>query len=296
MVDEERIPPPIRAADPEVEAAQHPILDHFLRSVRRKTCFMDGDELMAALSDEEIRLTRKAYFGLIAEVDAGIGQIVRFLRETGQYDSTLIIFTSDHAEQLGDHFLFSKMGYFDQSYHVPLIIRDPRGDADATRGTRVDEFTESIDLLPTILEWAGLPTPRQCDGASLLPFVRGATPADWRQEAHYEFDLRSGYPDPGKAALGLGFDDGGLAVLRDRQYKYVHCTALPPALYDLARDPEERVNCAADPGYVRIVAEYTQRMLTWRMRHAERTFTHLSATPRGLADRRDLLPASVART
>ncbi len=56
--------------------------------------------------------------------------------------------------------------------------------------------------------------------------------------------------------LGLGFDDGGLAVLRDRRYKYVHCTALPPALYDLSRDPDELVNCAADPAYVRVVAEY----------------------------------------
>ena len=228
-------------------------------------------------------------------MDSQIGVVLQALKDAHLDKNTLIIFTSDHAEQLGDHYLFSKMGYFDSSYQVPLVIRDPGSDADATRGASVDEFSESIDLLPTILEWAGLPVPRQCDGASLLPFVRGETPEDWRQEVHYEFDLRSGYHDPGKPVLGLGFDDGGLAVLRDRRYKYVHCTALPPALYDLTRDPGELVNCAADPAYVRVVAEYAQRMLTWRMRHAERTLTHLSATPNGLVDRRVLLPARVPR-
>lgn len=64
-----------------------------------------------------------------------------------------------------------KTGFFDQSFHIPLIIRDPRSQADATRGAVVSSFSENIDLMPTILDWAGTSIPASCDGFSLLPFL-----------------------------------------------------------------------------------------------------------------------------
>ena len=94
---------------------------------------------------------------MMTEVDAQLGRLFDGLRERGAWDDTLVVLTSDHGEQLGDHWLTEKLGWFDQSYHVPLIVRDPRRESDATRGAVVDDrFTENVDVMPTILEWLGV--------------------------------------------------------------------------------------------------------------------------------------------
>ena len=77
---------------------------------------------------------RAAYYGLCSEVDHHLGRVFQLLRDTGQDERTLIILTSDHGEQLGDHHLVNKRGYFPQSYHIPCIVRDPRPQAAAARG------------------------------------------------------------------------------------------------------------------------------------------------------------------
>jgi arylsulfatase A-like enzyme len=74
----------------------------------------------------------------------------------------------------------------------------------------------------------------------------------------------------------LRLDACSLCVLRDRRYKYIHFTALPPLLYDIAADPNELANLAGDPGHAGVLAEYTQKMLSWRMAHAERILTGIS--------------------
>jgi len=276
----DRIPPATRGA-PGEEAAQHPLLRHFLETMKRSSFFKGAEGPVTPLSDDEIRLTRRAYYGLLAEVDHRLGNVFDQLRRTGQWDDTLIIFTSDHAEQLGDHHLLGKLGWFDQSYHLPLVVRDP----DGVRGRIVDAPTEAVDLMPTILDWLGVPIPRACDGASLRPWLQGKTPAEWRDAVHFEFDLRGGWPDPGVPPLGLPLDGASLCVTRTEAWKYVHCASLPPLLYDRRRDPHEMRNVAGDPAYAGLLAEAAQRTLSWRMLHAERTLTHFSASRRGLVDR-----------
>ena len=277
------IPPPIRAASAEAEAQQHPMLAHFLKSIEQRKFFEDGEGLCCEMSEEDVRNMRAAYYGLIAEVDEHVGRIIAYLKESGQYDSTLIVFTSDHGEQLGDHHLLGKLGYFDESYHIPMVVRDPSAAANGTRGRIVDAFTESVDVMPTILEWLGAPMPRDCAGASLMPFVNGETPADWRSEVYWEFDFRpyfaaAGAPPP----FGLSIDQCGLAVIRDQRHKYVHFDALAPLFFDLQADPHQFENRASDPAYTAHVLAYAQKMLSWRMRHAERTLTGYSASPEGL--------------
>ena len=274
--------PPALRAGLEEEAAQHPVLAHFLATQKRSSYFEGAEGRVAPLSDQDIALTRRAYYGLIAEVDHHLGQVFAALRQTGQWDDTLIIFTSDHAEQLGDHNLLGKLGWFDQSYHIPLIIRDP--DAAATRGRIVDAPTEAVDLMPTILQWLGLPRLRAADGCTLGPWLAGQTPA-WRDAAHFEFDLRGGWPRVETPPLGLDLDRAALCVMRTDDWKYVHFTDLPPVLYDRRRDPGEFRNVAGDPAYRDLLAHAAQRMLSWRMAHAERTLTHLSTSPGGLIDR-----------
>jgi arylsulfatase A-like enzyme len=198
-------------------------------------------------------------------------------------DNTLILFTSDHGEQLGDHYLLGKCGFHDESYHIPLMIVDPRPEADATRGRIERQFSESVDVMPTILEWLGLPIPVSCDGSSLLPILHGQT--NPRTEVHFEYSLRIGFPYAHLRPLDLDWRDSELAVLRTERWKYVHFTgALPPVLFDLERDPDELVNRAEDPAYRDAVIEMTQRMLSWHMRNADRTLSRYNASRRGLLD------------
>jgi arylsulfatase A-like enzyme len=188
---------------------------------------------------------------------------------------------------MGDHWLLGKLGYFDQSYHIPLIIFDPRQAADNTRGQMLDGFTENIDIMPTLLNWAGVEPPTQCDGKSLLDGIHnGALPAGWRTEAHWEFDFRD-IPngEPMEQSLGLTPHQCSLNVIRSNQYKYVHFTKLPPLFFDLKQDPEELHNLATDPAYLPRVLEYAQKMLSWRMNHDEQTLTHLALTDDGVVAR-----------
>ncbi len=149
-------------------------------------------------------------------------------------------------------------------------------------GAIVERFTETVDTMPTVLDWLGLPIPRQCDGRSLLGFCQGQPPADWRTEVHYEFDFRDLYYSKPESALGVPMDKCALAVVQDEAFKYVHFAALPPLLFDLKKDPGQFVNRATDPAYASKLAEYSAKMLDWRLGFADRTLTGYRATPNGL--------------
>ena len=287
------MPKPVRAETVAEEAAQHPLLAYYMRNSKQGSFFQKGQGLVAAMDAGEIAQMRATYYGLISEVDECLGRVIDFLDETGQWENTLVVFTSDHGEQLGDHHLLGKIGYFDESFRIPLVIVDP--DAGTTRGSIVDAFTESVDIMPTLLEWLGGQAPRICDGHSLLPFLRGETPAGWRDALHYEFDFRNVFPANHEGELGLQMDDCTLSVIQDNDFKYVHFTALPPLLFDLRADPHQFRNLADDPAFAGVVKTYAQRALSWRMRHAERTLTHFRATPDGLEERDHRTPKETSQ-
>ena len=139
---------------------------------------------------------------------------------------------------------------------------------------------------PSQVMAVGLEAPPQCDGRSLRPFLEGGTPVDWRREVHWEYDFRDPVEQRPETALGLASDQCTLNVIRDRQYKYVHFTALPPLLFDLEADPQELVNLAEDPAHASVVLAYAQKMLSWRMRNDERTLTGMFLTKDGVVERR----------
>lgn len=284
--DPAEVPAPVRASSPEIEAQQHPLLAHYIQSVKQSQFFRNGQGLGSAMSEEQVRIMRTAYYGMISEVDEHLGRVIGYLKATGQYDHTLIVFTCDHGEQLGDHHLLGKIGYFDESFRIPLVIRDPSPEAASSRGRIVEQFTETIDVMPTILAWVGADVPRACDGSSLLPFLYGDTPSDWRSEVHYEFDFRPSFGGVRQKVLNLYADQCGLAVIQDTRYKYVHFDALSPLFFDLQADPGQFHNRASDPAYAPRVLEYAQKMLSWRLHYADRTLTGYSASPEGLVDRR----------
>jgi arylsulfatase A-like enzyme len=286
MFDAADMPAPVRAATPEEEAAQHPLLAHYLREIRRASFFQNAAGHGREMDEAEVRQMRATYCGMLHEIDDRLGEVFAFLDATGQWDDTLVIFTSDHGEQLGDHWLLGKVGYFDESFAIPLIVRDPREAANPTRGALLDAFTESVDVMPTILDWLGGTIPRACDGVSLLALLDGATPAGWRDARTYEYDFRDIHYSTPETALGLAMDECSLAVLQDADAKYVHFAGLPSLFFDTRTDPHQFANVAADPAQAARVKEYAQRLLTHRMRHADRTLTHFRATPRGLEERR----------
>jgi len=286
LYDPADVPAPIRAAFPEAEGQQHPLLAYYMQSVKQSNFFRTGQDLACAMSEDEVCRMRTAYYGLISEVDHHLGRVLDYLKASGQYDNTLIVFTCDHGEQLGDHHLLGKLGYFDESFRIPLVVRDPSSHAMPYYGRIVDQFTEAIDVMPSILEWLGLDIPRACDGRSLLPFLDGETPEDWLSEVHYEFDFRPSFANAHAQILNLDADHCSLAVIQDTQYKYVHFDALPPLFFDLEADPGQFHNLANEPTYARRVLDYAQKMLSWRLHHADRTLTGYSASPQGLIDRR----------
>jgi arylsulfatase A-like enzyme len=272
MYDPMDVPGFSRLATPDDEAAQHPWLAYQLG--RRP--------YRAPANEKRLRRLKAAYYGLMSEVDAALGRLFAFLKESGRWDDTLIVFTSDHGEQMGDHWLLGKCGYFDASYRIPLIVRDPRRTADAARGQVVRRFTENVDIMPTLLDAIGVAVPRQCDGASLRPFLEGEdAPPNWRTEAHWEFDFRNPVDDAAERALALTLHQCTMNVIRDERFKYVHFTKLPPLLFDLQKDPGEFVDRARDPAYLPTMLEYAQKMLSWRMNHDEQVLTHITLTHEG---------------
>ncbi len=277
---------PRRAGNVEQEAEQHPYLAYILDHQKTVGSYAGHETANKALSEAQARELAATYYGLIAEVDHQVGRILSFLKDSGQYDDTLIIFTSDHGEMLGNHWLWGKEGYFDDAFHVPLILRDPRAEAGAGRGQILEALTEAVDVAPTILDWLGLEVPPAFDGRSLLPFLEGEAPADWRAEAHWEFDFRDLVDGRPEAALGLTSDECSLNVIRGRRYKYVHFAALPPLLFDLEEDPGESRNLACDPAHLPTLLEMAQKMLSWRMIYDERVLTNTLLTAAGLVERR----------
>ena len=274
------IPAPRRSKLRAEEAAQHPWLAAHLDLHRFEFTADPAPELPSKdLSLAELREATAVYYGLMSEVDAQIGRLLDGLEAGGQLDNTLIIFTSDHGEQLGSHWLFGKGGYFDESYHIPLILRDPRS---AHQGRQIEQFAESIDVLPSLLDWLGLPVPRQCDGRSLLPFCHGKTPDDWRRAVHWEFDFRNIAEPRYETALGLPSDHCWMAVQRGERYKYVHFPSLPPVFFDLEEDPGETRNLAGDPAWASEILGEAQAMLSWLMSSEDRGLTGMMVTPEGL--------------
>lgn len=276
LYDANDMPLPVRRKTPQEEATQHPWLEHYLfnQSGDHYTVGANPRDNLS-LSDLELRQIKATYYGMMSEVDAQIGRLIDYLKQIGAYENTLIIFTSDHGDMQGDHWMLSKSCYFDQAFHVPMIVRDPAAGADRSRGSRVEAFTESVDVMPTILDWAELDIPAQCDGYSLLPFCRDQQPENWRQEYHAEFDLRSPYPYGQKIPLDLEERKCMVSITRGERYKYVHFSGLPSLFFDLEDDPNEFINRFNDPDYQQRVLTYAEKMLTWRMEHEEPALTEL---------------------
>jgi len=244
-----------------------------------------------AFQDEEVR--RKvipAYMGLIRQCDDQLGRLLDFLERTGRMDDTMIVLTSDHGDYLGDHWLGEKDFFHEQSVRIPMIVHDPRAEADATRGTVCDAPVESIDLAATFVEAAGGKVPGHIiEGRSLMPWLRGETPR-WRECVISEYDY-SVTPLCGK--LGLEPRDARLFMVFDGRHKLIHAEGgFRPMLFDLLEDPEEFRDLAKGETHQAEIARLYDHLAEWGRRMSQRITKSEEdiRAMRGRSARRGILP------
>ncbi|NLF30694.1 MAG: sulfatase-like hydrolase/transferase [Planctomycetes bacterium] len=190
---------------------------------------MNEGENQLGLSDEQWRVVKAYYYALVSHVDDQIGRILAALDELGLSDNTIVVFTSDHGEHLGDHGRVQKgPPGLDSCVHVPLLVRYPGRIA---RGRRVGELVEAVDLAPTLVDWCGVQPPPIFQGRSFRPLLEGR-PYEARTSVFIE------YRDP--------FGSSWKAV-RTHAFKYCRSNTGAELLFDLAADPYELASVAGDP-------------------------------------------------
>jgi arylsulfatase A-like enzyme len=198
------------------------------------------------------------YFRLVAGVDRVVGSVLDAVRTLGFEEDTVVMFTSDNGLSLGDRRLSGKWTHFDESVRVPLVIYDPRDTARA--GTRPDEFVLNVDLPSTILDFAGVEIPKEYQGRSLVPFVEGAYPVDWRTEFYGEHEVQLGQNIPNW--IGVRSADYVFAEYFDEGQSVFFLT-------DERSDENEIVNLAGDPDYTAVLDAYRQRANEYRKLYSE---------------------------
>ena len=200
-------------------------------------------------------------YGLIKEIDDHLGRLFHHLKEIGQAANTLIALTSDHGDFYGDHWLGEKDLFHDPVTRVPLIIMDPSPAADAHRGSECNALVCAIDLLPTLVEWAGgTPQWNWLEGQSLMPALRTD-----QFIGHDYVVAECDYSAMSFATekLGRNQHNARMTMVFDGRYKFIHCLGFPPMLYDLQEDPKELVDLGRDSGYQLPRAYLSELMLDW---------------------------------
>ena len=210
-----------------------------------------------------------AYMGLIKQLDDQIGELLDFMEAQGRLDDTLIVFTSDHGDFLGDHWLGEKDLFHEPSAKVPLLIRDPSAAADPTRGTVCDALVESIDLAATFVDIAGgSDQSHRIEGTSLVPWLHNSPPAQWRRHVISEYFY--GIFPSGIALHGEDIEDARLFMIFDGRYKLMHHPEMRPMLFDLETDPDELNDLGADPNYADTCDRLMAALHKWGLRESQR--------------------------
>jgi arylsulfatase A-like enzyme len=208
-------------------------------------------------------------------VDAEIGRLLDHLDRRGLAENTLLVYTSDHGDYMGDHGLMTKSpSLYDCLVRVPLIVRWP-GHVDENR--QDDRFASHVDLLPTIAAAAGAPPPGQAQGIDLLPFLRdGGTGSSIRPAAYSEYGLPGLPYNEERITMSTGYDRirfvnplndllpwegnpvslaGRIRMVRTDEWKYVEELQGTCELYDLVNDPHELTNLWDQPAYADVQGE-----------------------------------------
>lgn len=203
----------------------------------------------------------KKFLRTVRGVDDNVGRLLDYLRETGELDNTVIIYTADQGFMLGEHDYIDKRWMYEESLRMPLLVRYPNA---IRAGSAGDAIISNVDFAPTLLDFAGAAAPADMQGRSFRPILEtGAAPPGWPDAAYYRYWMHMAHHD-NPAHYGI----------RTRDFKLIFFYGLPldapgalkvptPAhweLYDLRKDPHEMNNSYADPAYAETVQQLKARL------------------------------------
>jgi arylsulfatase A-like enzyme len=218
----------------------------------------DNEIWHGKLPSEVVRRSRQCYYGNVSFVDEQIGRILEVLESRRLLDETLILFIADHGDMLGDQNLWRKSYGYEQSSHIPMLMRLPTSMGIESKGLTIDNPVELRDILPTLLDAAGAPIPGSLEGKSLIELVR-SNGQGWREYIDLEHDICYG---PENHWNGL----------TDGKWKYLyHALHGEEQLFHLETDPNELHDLSAVPQYnpqlnlwkERLVAHLAERGSNW---------------------------------
>ena len=252
-----QILPPVRS-DAERDNA-HPVLEAHMKHPESLNFSMDNvrDNVMPA------------YMGLIKQIDEQMGRLFSWMEDAGRMDDTMIVFTSDHGDYLGDHWLGEKEMLHECSIRVPMIVYDPDTAADSTRGTKDETLVESLDMIPTFLDAFGGLVDKEhlLEGESLLPTMRGAQEVELRDAVFAEIDYSF---KPARKYTGKEPAEARGFMIRTYSWKYLLWEGYRSQLFDLENDPNEFDDLGESADHANIRAELHERLFRWLRTRATR--------------------------
>ncbi len=199
---------------------------------------LQGVRARGVYSEREIRWARRAFYALCTHIDQQIGALIGTIREEGILDETVIMFTSDHGDMLGNHGLWAKQTFYEGSSNVPMILMGEAGDRGIGFDRTDDRLAGLQDVMPTLLGLAGIDAPGHLDGRSMVTGGR-------RGHIYGEF----------------GEEQHSSRMIRDRRFKMIwYPCGNHTQLFDLDRDPEEVNDLGADPAYTDTIASLKAKL------------------------------------
>jgi arylsulfatase A-like enzyme len=232
-----KLPPPPELKGPARQQWLTNVPMELTVEVGGKSTTLTGDALLRWKYQRYI----KDYLRCIASVDDNVGRVLDYLDANGLRENTIVIYTSDQGFFLGDHGWYDKRFMYEESLKMPFIVRWPGVIAPGSVQTAM---ALNVDFAPTFMDLAGLKTPGDMQGRSLMPLFRGKTPRNWRSSMYYRY-----YHDPGHHNTRAHYG------LRTETHKLIYFWKKDQwELYDLRNDPAELHNIYSDPAQVKIVA------------------------------------------
>lgn len=200
------------------------------------------------VTDAHVRTARHAYFGMCSYIDDKVGKLLDTVEQLGLQNDTVLVFTSDHGEMLGERGMWFKQSFYEGSSRVPLIVKIPG----LRCVERVAELTSLVDLLPSFMDLAGDGDPpemvSETDGHSLLPLMRGHRDGgEWNNQVIAE------YTGEGVVAP--------CRMVRRGSFKFIYTHGHPDLMYDLGNDPRELRNLIGDPAHAATASELRAEVL-----------------------------------
>ncbi len=237
----------------------------------RQQLLVEWDRFNRDYPGDDILKLRRIYWGMVSCVDEHVGRLMAALDRTGRSGDTIVVFTSDHGDYMGDHHMVRKsVNLYEALVHVPLIIRGP---GIAARSTPA--MVENVDVMPTLAELAGVAMPEGVQGRSFAAVLRGKT-ASHRSHVFLEHGDPGPVLRPGDLSqadqdrlrfsehhLGKEVSSGPVRGVCSAQWKYCMTPGDVDELYDLEKDPDELVNLGADPRHAGICMDHRKLIQDW---------------------------------